>query len=133
MKSYVLRLKKDDEVVKKIIDFCNKGSITSAWFSGLGAASSANLSIYDLAKKEYILREFSGKLEILSLCGNVGTLDGKLTVHSHATFSDETFIAFGGHVNNIIVAATCEIILHQIDTKLTRKFDEGIGLNLLEL
>lgn len=133
MKSYVLRLRKGDEVVKSIIDFCDSKKITSAWFSGLGATSSANLSIYDLAKKEYILREFSGKLEILNLCGNVGTLDGKLTVHCHATLSDETFSAFGGHVNSATVAATCEIILRQLDILLTRKFDEGIGLNLLEL
>jgi len=133
MKSHVLRLRKGEEVVKSLIDFCDSKNISSAWFSGLGAASSANLSIYDLAKKEYILREFSGKLEILNLLGNVGKLGGKTTAHCHATLSDETFAAFGGHANSLIVAATCEIILHQLDIKLKRKFDEGIGLNLLEL
>ena len=133
MKSYVLRLRKGDEAIKKIGHFCDSKNITSAWFSGLGAASSANLSIYDLSKKDYILREFSGKLEVLNLLGNVGKLDGKTTVHCHATLSDETFSAFGGHLNSLIVAATCEIILHQLDIKLTRKFDKGIGLNLLEL
>lgn len=133
MKSYILRLEKGDEAVSKIVEFCTKNKIGSAWFSGLGAASSAKLAIYDLKKKEYIRKEISGILEILNYLGNVGQMNGKTIVHSHVTLSDETFSAFGGHVDELVIAATCEIILHQLDINLNRKYDDNIGLNLLDL
>jgi len=133
MKSFVICLKKGDEAISELISFCHKNEIQSGWFSGLGAAQSAKLAIYDLDKKEYIRKEVSGILEILSYTGNISLLGDKTIVHSHVTLSDETFAAFGGHVDELTIAATCEIVLHSLDIELIRKFDEGIGLNLLEL
>ncbi|MCX6810924.1 MAG: DNA-binding protein [Candidatus Berkelbacteria bacterium] len=133
MKSFVIRLKKGDEAISSLSAFCQQNQIKYGWFSGLGAAMSAKLAIYDLDKKEYIRKEISGILEILNYLGNVSQLDGKAIIHSHVTLSDETFSAFGGHVDELVIAATCEIVLHQLDIELNRKFDEGIGLNLLEL
>ena len=133
MKSFVLRLEKGDEAISKIVGFCAQNDIENAWFSGFGAASSARLAIYDLEKKEYIRKEFSGILEILNFLGNVGQMDGKTIVHSHVTLSNKDFSAFGGHVDELIIAATCEIILHQLDITLARKRDDEIGLNLLDI
>lgn len=133
MKSFVIRLSKGDEATSKLVEFCKKHKIKNAWFSGLGAAQSAKLAIYDIEKKEYIRKEISGILEILNFLGNVSQMSGKTIIHSHVTLSDTSFSAFGGHVDELTVAATCEIVLHKFDTILTRKFDEGIGLNLLEL
>ena len=133
MKSFVIRLKKGDEAISSLTNFCLQNDIKFGWFSGLGAAQSAKLAIYDLSKKEYIRKELSGILEILNYMGNISQMDGKTIIHSHATLSDETFSAFGGHVDELIIAATCEIVLHQLDIELVRKRDEEIGLNLLDL
>ncbi len=133
MKSFIIRLKKGDEAISSLVDFCQKNNIKFASFSGIGAAQSAKLAIYDLDKKEYIRKELSGILEILNYAGNVSQMDGKTIIHSHATLSDKTFAAFGGHVDELIIAATCEIILYQLDIELVRKHDDEIGLNLLNV
>ena len=39
---------------------------------------------------------------------------------------------FGGHLNKAIISATCEMVINIIDGKIDRKFNEEIGLNLLE-
>ncbi len=133
MKTSVIRLKKGDEAISKIIEFCEKKGINSAWFFGIGAASKAKLAIYDLDKKEYIRKEISGIYEILNFNGNISSLDKKIIVHSHVTLSGNNFSAVGGHADELIIAATCEIVLQQLDIELTRKHNGEIGLNLLDL
>jgi len=133
MKIHVIRLEKDDEAVNRILNYCKKSGINSASFVGIGAASKAKLAIYDLNKKEYIRKEFSETMEILNLSGNVSVLGSNIVIHSHVVLSDKNFSAFGGHVEELTIAATCEIILTEIPIKLTRKADPIIGLNLLDL
>lgn len=133
MKTHFLRLKKGDEAVSKIIEFCDQNSIESGWLSGLGAATSAQLAIYDLDKKEYFRKSINDILEIGNLTGNISKLDGKTILHCHATLALSSFEAVAGHIDELIIAATCEIIIWETETKLTRKHDQEIGLNLLEL
>ncbi|MCX6812756.1 MAG: DNA-binding protein [Candidatus Berkelbacteria bacterium] len=133
MKSFVIRLKEGDELILKIKDFCAENKIDSAWFSGFGAASSVKLAFYNLAKKEYIRKTYTKPLEIAALSGNLGQMNGKTIIHCHGIFSEENFQTVGGHVDELVIAATCEIVLHQLNIKLERKFDKNIGLNLLDI
>jgi hypothetical protein len=133
MKIHVIRLNKGEEAVNSILNYCTEAGIKSASFTAIGAASKAKLAIYDLNKKEYIRKEFSKTMEILNLSGNISLLDNNIVVHSHVVLSDEDFSAFGGHVEELTIAATCEIVLTEILVKLTRKADPIIGLNLLDL
>ena len=133
MKTHLVRLKKGDEIISGVVEFCAANNITSGWFSGLGAASHAELAIYDLEKKEYFRKTISDTLEIANLTGNISKLDDKTTIHCHATLALSNFDAVAGHVDKLIVAATCEIIIFEIETKLKRRHDQKIGLNLLEI
>ena len=129
----ILRLKKDDELILGIIKFCQSRNIKSAWFSGLGAAQSIRLALYNLKKKEYTKKEISGPLEFANITGNIGLKDGQAIVHCHATVSDKNMMAHAGHVEEAVIGATCEIIFQTLDVPLTRKHNEEIGLNLLDL
>lgn len=129
----ILRLKKNDDVILGIINFCQKNDISAGWFSGIGAAQDAEISIYDLENKNYINKKLQGPLEIANLCGNVAKKDGQTMIHCHVTLSDKNFATFSGHLNCAKVGATCEVIFQTINDNLTRKFDDDIGLNLLEL
>ena len=73
-------------------------------------------------------------MEITSLQGNVAWDGDEPVIHLHGTFSDESMQAFGGHIKELQVGGTCEILLHRwYKDALTRQADPATGLNLLNV
>lgn len=131
-KNFVFTVKKDGEIISSIFNFCKEKGIESAWISGIGAAKFAVLLSYDIDKKEYNKKEFQGKFEIANLTGNLGIIDGKPTAHIHIILCNEEMQAFGGHLEQAVVSATCEIIITSLEKQIVRKLNDEIGLNLIE-
>jgi len=127
----LLVLKRGDELISSIKKYCQRKKIDSAWFTGLGAASKAKLAIYDLENKEYIFKDVQGPFEITNITGNVGTKDGEIALHCHITLSDKNMGCIGGHVDNLEVSGTCEIIFRSLGQKIVREYDSDTGLNLI--
>jgi predicted DNA-binding protein with PD1-like motif len=130
---YVLRLTRGEELLETLQKFCQEFKVKSGWFTGLGGASHVKLSYYDLNKKEYITKDFSGVLEVTNITGNVAQKDGTILLHVHATISNDQYATVGGHVDHLSVGATLELFLLPFAVELTRKEDEATGLNLLVL
>lgn len=128
-----VRIDKGNKIVESLVNFCQKQNIKGAWISGLGAVSSVNLALYDLENKNYIKKEIVESLEIASLVGNIGTLNGKVVAHIHGVFSNKDMVAYAGHLEEATVSATCEIKIEILDIELTRKHNEEIGLNIIDL
>ena len=87
---------------------------------------------YIVKNKKYTFEKFRQPLEITSLNGNITTMDNEVYLHCHATLSDVNMDAIAGHLKEGVVGATCEIMLVQLDSRIERKRDEPIGLNLME-
>lgn len=132
--NYVVRLEKGELLIQTLTELVVTADLPSVWISGLGGALWAELGFYDLGAQEYRYKRFERLLEITSLQGNLAWQDGRPAWHMHGTFSDETFQAFGGHIKELAVAGTCELLLHHIyGDPLVRQHDKTIGLNLLNL
>ncbi len=129
---YILRLDKGEELILALKEFSKKENIKSAFFFGLGAAMEAEISFYDLNKREYISKRIKEILEIASLIGNVAFKEKEIVVHAHIILTDRKMRSFGGHLNSLIVGGTCEIYLKKFRGKINREFSEEIGLNLLK-
>ena len=129
----IARINKGEKVVKSILAFCSSNNIEGAWITGIGALSEASLASYDLENKNYIKKTLKGSLEICSLVGNIGIKDKEQIAHIHVVLSDDKMAAFGGHLDEATVAATCEIKVEIFDHPIVRKFDEEIGLNLIQI
>lgn len=127
----ILVLKKDQKIVSSLLAYCEKHQIKSAWIWGLGAIQRAELSAYDLENKKYLDQTFDAEMEIANLSGNVGQMDGKPISHLHIVLTDKNMVAFGGHLKEATVAATCEIMILPLDQEINRRFDPEIGLNLI--
>jgi predicted DNA-binding protein with PD1-like motif len=132
--NWLVRLEKGELLVESLLKLVQQENLSSAWLSALGAAGWVELGFYELPSKTYRWKKFERDLEITSLQGNLAW-DGEEPVwHIHGSFSDETMQVFGGHVKELEVAGTCEILLHRwYADKLQRKTDEAIGLKLLDL
>lgn len=128
----VTRIDKGEEILEKIKEIALKENIKLAHISALGAVNDFTVGVFKTKEKKYEANHFTGDHEIVSLTGTINTMDGEFYSHLHMSAGDEKGNVFGGHLNQAIVSATCEMIITIIHGEVDRKFDEEIGLNLFD-
>ena len=130
---YVVRLQKGDEIITALRNAAGTRKIKGAFFLGLGVGKDLVLGYFDAGRKGYVKKVFEGEYEFTSLTGNISKFEDNMIIHCHVTITDEKFNAFGGHLFQGIVPATCEIIIFPFTRILRRKKDKDTGLNLLDV
>jgi len=128
--TYVLNVARGEEVVSTLKTFLQEKNIRAAHITGLGAADEMNIAYYNLAKKEFERHAISEEVEILSLVGNVGTLQNETIIHMHGVFGKRDLSVFGGHIFSIRVSGACELHITTLEGEIKRAYDEETGLNL---
>lgn len=126
----VVVFKKGDDFLPEFQEFLKRNRINSGFFYGLGGFQKAELAFYDLAKKKYLKKKFSGPFEALSLIGNVAQVEDNIFIHAHAVLGKKDFGTFGGHLISATVSGTLEVKLTATEM-LERQLDEETGLKLL--
>lgn len=129
---HIIRLDKDDELIKCVTDYATTHSLMAGSINAIGSAKKITLSFFNFEKHEFEDHYLSENLEIVSLNGNLAMLDEKLTIHIHGTFSKNNLSVIGGHVKELVISATCEVLLIPLEVKLLRAKDDMTGLNLLQ-
>ena len=77
--NYYIRMDRGDEIVSNLLEICEKESIPSAVFSGIGGCQSAELQVFIPETGSFETERLEGMLELVSLNGNVvRDDDGKL-------------------------------------------------------
>jgi uncharacterized protein len=130
---FVIRLEKGDDILGSIRRFAGTNRIGAAMFEGIGSLNTAKLGHYDFATKNYKYEIFREDLEILSLSGNVSTLNKAPLPHAHVTLGRRDFSVIGGHLDEGSSANMVEIGLSTLPGKLVKAKDDEVGLNLLQL
>ena len=127
-KDYLINIDKDEKVVETLTRFCKENGIKNAKLSGIGAVKKTEIGAYDVLKKEYIKREYSEILELLSMEGNVALKDGEPFIHAHVVLSDHKMQTLGGHLFETTVGVAGEFFLTQFDGNAYRELKPDIGL-----
>ncbi len=130
---YFLRIDKGEEVVASLKEFCENNKVKLGSIVGLGATNRVTIGLFNTNTKEYHNKELTGEYEITNLTGNITTKDGEIYLHLHITLGDDTYKAFGGHLKECWISATCELVIDTIGGEIQRAFDKDSGLNLLKL
>lgn len=128
----IARIDKKEEILEKLKEIAIKEKIQLASISALGAVGEFTVGVFKVEEKKYYANKFSGDFEIVSLNGTISTMNNEFYAHLHMSAGDQEGKVFGGHLNNAIVSATCEMVIDIIDGKVDRKFSEEVGLNLFE-
>ena len=131
--TYFIRLERGEKIIETLRNFCAENKIQCGYFSGIGALGEAELAHYIVENRKYTTKILRQPLEIVSMAGNVTTMNKEVYLHCHIALSDEKMKAIAGHLKEGIIAATCEIVLVKLDADINRKYDNATGLNLLEL
>ena len=127
---YLIRIDYAEEILQALGTVCEKEQIALGQVNAIGAADHAVIGVYDLGTQSYHREEINGFMEITNLSGNVTRVDGKPYIHLHATLADQNHAVHGGHVIEMRVGATCEMFITVPEGEVTRKKDEGLGINL---
>ena len=159
--NYYIRMDRGDEIICNLLEICEKESIPSAIFSGIGGCQNAELQVFIPERLRvgeqssgmtgsFETERLEGMLELVSLNGNVvRDDDGKLFHHTHALFSfkggtrdvdnivggyqDGQHGMAGGHLKATTVLYTAEIELRPtIGGAIGRKFDPETGTGFWE-
>lgn len=131
---FVIRLEQGDDILKTLKRFADAKKVHAAFFEGIGSLYKARLGHYDFKEtRTYKYETFDEDLEILTLSGNVSTMNQKALPHAHATLGRRDFSVIGGHLEEGSLANMVEINLSTLPGKLEKAKDSSVGLNLLQL
>ena len=129
---YVIRLDRGEEIVESLKTIAEKENIKLEYLTGIGAVGKVTAGVFDTKEKVFKGKTLEGDLEVVSIGGNINTMNGETYVHFHISVADEQGSVFGGHLQEAVISGTGELVLTEINGNVDRKFDEEIGLNLFE-
>jgi len=131
--TYVIRLDAGERILETLKTLCERDAIGGGHFHGLGAVGEAEIGRFDPARNDYDWTTIPGPSEIVSLYGNITTVDGKPFLHAHIALGDDTFAVRGGHLKEARVLVTCEVTLVRFRDDIGRTRDAATGLMKLAL
>ena len=131
-KTILARIDKGEEILAQLKAIALREEIKLASVRALGAVGDFTVGVFKVAEKKYYANHFAGDYEIVSLTGTVSTMKGEYYAHLHMSAGNDKGHVFGGHLNEAIVSATCEMVIEIIDGQIDRAFNEDVGLNLFK-
>ena len=129
---YVIRLDRGEEIVAKLKEVAQKEGIKLAYLTGIGAVGKVTAGVFDTKEKEFKGHTWEGDLEVVSIGGNINTMNGEIYAHFHISIADEEGHVYGGHLTEAVISGTGEMVLTEIKGNVDREYDEEIGLNLFK-
>jgi uncharacterized protein len=131
---FVLRLEQGDDILKTLRGLANAQRLRACFFEGIGSLYKAVLGHYDFKDtKTYKYQTFDEDLEILTLSGNISTMNRQALPHAHVTLGRRDFSVVGGHLEEGSLANMVEVNMTKLPGRLLKDRDNNIGLNLLQL
>ena len=132
--SYALIFAASDEAAAELKRFADETGVNGASFSGVGAASRAVLGWFDFEAKRYEPNAIEEQVEVVSILGDIATTeDGKPQVHAHVVVAKRGGAAFGGHLMELNVNPTLEIVLTESPTHLRKRSLPGLPVATIRL
>lgn len=128
----IARIDKGEEILEQVKEIALKENIKLASIQALGAINDFTVGVFKTDEKKYYSNHFSSSFEIVSLTGTINTMDGEFYCHLHMSAGNDKGEVFGGHLNQAMVSATCEMVITLIEGTVDRAYNEEIGLNLFK-
>ncbi len=132
--TYVLIFNAGDEAKAELDRFARETGVTGATISGVGAGSSATVGWFDFDRKAYDPTRIDEQVEVVSLLGDIATLeDGTPQVHAHMVVAKRGGAAFGGHLMELRVKPTLEVIITETPAHLRKRLLPGLPVATIRL
>lgn len=131
LRTYLLVMDPGDEACSEIVAFAQANDVNAASLTAIGACTSATLSYFDSDKGDYVSKRFDEQMEIAALIGDIADDNGTPALHAHVVLGRHDYSALAGHLDEIHVFPTMEIVLTESPAHLRKKLDRKTGLTLI--
>lgn len=129
--TYIVRMDPGKEILTQLKVFAEQEGVKLASVTALGAVKDFTVGVFDTGAKVYKSNRFQGVYEIVSLVGTINTMNDAFYCHLHMCAADQEGHAFGGHLNEAVISATCELVVTCLPGRTDRVFSDEVGLNLI--
>ena len=129
--TYIVRMDPGEEILTQLKVFAEQEGVKLASVTALGAVKDFTVGVFDTGAKVYKSNRFQGVYEIVSLVGIINTMNDAFYCHLHMCAADQEGHAFGGHLNEAVISATCELVVTCLPGRTDRVFSDEVGLNLI--
>ena len=129
--TYIVRMDPGEEILTQLKVFAEQEGVKLASVTALGAVKDFTVGVFDTGAKVYKSNRFQGVHEIVSLVGTINTMNDAFYCHLHMCAADQEGHAFGGHLNEAVISATCELVVTCLPGRTDRVFSDEVGLNLI--
>ena len=129
--TYIVRMDPGEEILTQLKVFAEQEGVKLASVTALGAVNDFTVGVFDTGAKVYKSNRFQGVYEIVSLVGTINTMNDAFYCHLHMCAADQEGHAFGGHLNEAVISATCELVVTCLPGRTDRVFSDEVGLNLI--
>lgn len=132
-RTYAVIFAKGDEIMSGLTEFAVREKLVAGHFSAIGALESARFGWFDRAQKAYRNIPIDHQVELISLIGDVGLVNGAPQIHAHGAVGSPDGQVRGGHVLEAIVWPTLELFFTAYRTPLIKTHDSETSLSLFDL
>jgi predicted DNA-binding protein with PD1-like motif len=131
VKTYAVIMAKGDEAVSGLTEFAEKYNVKSAHFQAIGDALHLEVGWFDYKRKQFLVLPID-TAEITSFTGDIAWYKDKPVAHTHASASLKDGSVKGGHLLQLIVGPTLEVIVTVEPTKLFKRLNEEFEAGLID-
>jgi predicted DNA-binding protein with PD1-like motif len=129
-RSYALIFGKKDELMAGLTEFAESNHLAASHFTAIGAFQHAVLGWFDREKLAFREIPITQQVEVASLTGDIGLINGKPAVHAHAVVALPDGTTRGGHIINATIWPTLELFLTDEPAALVKEEDPETDLYL---
>lgn len=132
VKTHLLVFRTGQQVMKGLLAFAREHNLVAGHLTGIGAISDAVVGYFDPQTNSYERIRQNGQHEVLSVTGNLVLYNGSPFYHVHVALGLRDGSARGGHLFEMTVRPTVELVLTTYRKPMQRRIDAVTGLPLLE-
>jgi predicted DNA-binding protein with PD1-like motif len=132
-KTFALVFAKGDEILSGLTEFAEREKLTAGYFTAIGALQGARFGWFDADRKAFRDIPIDQQVEMISLIGNVGLVNGAPTIHAHGAVALPDGHVRGGHLLQAVAWPTLELFFTACPTTLIKEHDDETNLFLFDL
>jgi predicted DNA-binding protein with PD1-like motif len=132
LRTFALVMDKGDDAADQLVAFARQPD-WFGWADSRGACRAATIGYFDPKIMDDRTRAVEGKMEVLSLVGDIATKDGEPAVHAHVVLGRSDYSTIGGHLHHLTVFPTMEVIATETPGHLAKRIDPETGLALIAM